>query len=58
LIFDGLGEDLLGGLGPDERLGAFVVALDEMLDRGDQFGDVVVDASSTHSTSAPFGGSK
>jgi hypothetical protein len=31
LIFDGLGEDLLAGLGPEEPLGAFVVALDEML---------------------------
>ena len=47
MIFDGLGEDLFSGLGPDERLGAFVVALDEMLDRGDQFGDVVVDARRT-----------
>jgi hypothetical protein len=38
-------EDVLGGLGPDERLRAFVVALDEVLDRGDQFWDVVVDAA-------------
>ena len=45
MIFDGLGEDLLGGLGPYERLGALVVALDEVLDRGDQLGDVVVDAA-------------
>jgi hypothetical protein len=34
---------MLGGLGPDERSGALVVALDEVLDRRDQFGNVVLD---------------
>jgi hypothetical protein len=42
---DGLGEDLFGGLGPDERLGALVVALNEGFDRRDQLGNVVVDAA-------------
>ena len=45
LSFDRLGQDLIGGLGPDERDSAFVVALDEVLDRGDQFRDVVVYAA-------------
>jgi hypothetical protein len=45
LLFDRLGEDLVGGLGPEEWLGALVVALDEVLDRGDQLGNVVVDAA-------------
>ena len=44
-MFDGLGEDRVCGFGPDERLGAVVVAVDVVLDRGDQFGDVVVDAA-------------
>src|SRR3972149_6000990 len=44
-MFGGFGEDLVGGLRPDERLGALVVALDEEVDRGDQLGDVVVDAA-------------
>jgi hypothetical protein len=45
LLFDGFGDDLFGGLGPDEGLGSFVVAGDEVLDRVDQFGDVVVGAA-------------
>lgn len=34
----GFGRDLLGGLGPRERLAAFVVGIDEDLDRADQVG--------------------
>jgi hypothetical protein len=37
LLLGGLGEYLLGGLGPDEWLCALVVALDEVFDRFDQF---------------------
>src|SRR3990172_4123468 len=44
-MFGGFGKDLVGGLRPDERLGALVVALDVELDRGDQLGDVVVGAA-------------
>src|SRR5438128_12642720 len=36
---------VLRGLGPDEGLGAVVVVLDEVVDRGDELGDVVVDAA-------------
>ena len=31
-----LGEDLVGGLGPDEGMAAFVPAVDEGADRGDE----------------------
>jgi hypothetical protein len=44
LLFDGLGEDLFGGLRPDERLRVLVVTVDEVFDGGDEFGDVVVGA--------------
>jgi hypothetical protein len=36
-----VGEDLVGGLGPDEGVAALVPALDEGADRGDEFLDAV-----------------
>jgi hypothetical protein len=36
-----VGEDLAGGLGPDEGAAALVPALDEGADRGDEFLDAV-----------------
>src|SRR3954462_6685272 len=38
-------QDRFGGLGADEWLSAMVIALDEGLDSGDQFGHVLVDAA-------------
>ena len=32
-----MGKDLLGGLGPGERVAAIVAPIDELGDRGDQF---------------------
>ena len=37
----GAGQDLVGGLGPDEGPAAVVVAVDEGADRGDELLDVV-----------------
>ncbi len=34
-----MGQDLVGGLGPDERVAAVVPAVDERADRGDEFLD-------------------
>lgn len=38
-------QDLVGGLGPDERLAAFVVAVDKGADRGDEVPDGVKGAA-------------